>query len=1849
MSLVPDLKRKVGWKDIVIAALAFVVVLLGTVVFRENVSFATWMARFGAGGKPVAVFDVQIDREGRRFIDVLFDMPIGEGHEGAALDPPPAKIDPPLAGVWRWRDHSVLRFETSDRLPIATEFTITLIPKVVIPAGYRLQGDRKVTAKTDRFLVEQLDVREEQGLAGKNETLLRGTVRFNYPVDPRILLAKFKVIDPLKGQSAPIDVELETSYESNVFGFRTPPFAKQKSERTLRLVVAKDLTPLGGNVTLGDDFVRELIIGSNVTLTVRTVKIDAGEKETTFRLDLSSPVNAGVASTYVKIDPDVKVRLSVDRNVLSLTGPFRPGQTYTLRVGKGLPAVDDAVLKEDWSNQLSVPNLAPSLVFQSEGMFLSRTGYRTVAIESINVPGMHVAVDRIYLNNLFFLFQYFAYSYQGSTYYPQRVARLLGDRLVEKDMPIHGAANTRVVTPLQIDKILKETEPGLYRVIATGGAGGVGGGRAGGDEGDDEGDDEGEGGGGYGGYSGQAEQRLVLLTDLGLVAKQYDDGFIVWVSSFKDLSPVSNALVRVISDQNQTLAEGRTDGTGVFRISGLRDRLKKSPPYLVTVESGKDFSFLLPGQMRVDLTGLDTSGAQGGATGYTAYLYGERDLYRPGETLKGVAVVRDADLNAPPPMPVSLRRRDPQGRERETLALRTDKRGIAEFTMEVPAETLTGKHSLELMVANEVIGRYLFQVEEFVPDRIKVEIAPVKKDVGPGEDLAYDVVGAYLFGPPAADLPIETRVRVMDADFTPSGFKEFTFRNTQRTLAAREILEQDTTLDDKGRKRFSVRVPEGAAVPASLEAEVTARVSEKGGRGVFAMQKVRLHPYPYYVGVRRLDKGYATPGHESSFEYVAVDTTGKERPSGGLRAELLQDRWHTVLRRTPNGTFRYESSREPVLIDSRAIAAGKGRGTVTFLVPSSGSYRVVLTDPDTQASTEESFYAAEYGYAPWAIENPARVELQLDKDEYQPGESASVLVKAPFAGKLLLTVERDRVFYTSVQMLSGNTAKIEVPVREEYRPNAYVTATLVRAVGDLEVGSAGRAFGAVPIGVDRTSNRQLLTVSAPDQVRSETTLGIKVKADPGATLTVAAVDEGILQLVAQPTPDPFAHFYRKLALGVVSYDTFTMLLPEVKPEGKSPAGGGEAEAGVGQFVRTEGMRRVKPVALWSGVVETDGQGDAAVSFKLPEFQGALRVMVVSSRGRRFGSADHMVRVRDPIVVQPTFPRFLSLDETFQIPVSVRNDTGRDAPFKVTLAVTGPVDLPQGKVLSIDVPNGAERLVYFPAKTGENGGDVHFEVTAEGNQQSIHATADLPVRPDLPARTRESAGAFQEKTMSLPIEDSAWARPGTLRRTLRIGPVPLLQFSGKLEYLLHYPYGCIEQTVSTAFPLIYLEDLARQLTPEMFGKGKPSPAVFVQHGIRRVATMQLVDGSFTLWPGGTLPHPWGTVYATHFLIEAKRAGYEVPDYMLTNALKYLASHTQAKQEYGSDELQETAYALYVLARASKADLGTMDFLRERQNAKLTSESRALLAAAYAFAGNPEAVEALASQVGEVAKIERQTGENFNSTVRNLALMLLALVEARPSDPRLPGVVDRLARETKADYYWTTQETSFSLLALGQFFRQQARKPAYSGAVFAGSRKIGIFTSEPAVFPGITGTEPLRVEMSGPYEAGSAYFNLLTRGVPTDTAFKPDNAGLEIERTFTDRDGRGIDLDNLKQGDLLIVKVRVRPLNGPVSNVVVTNMLPSGLEVENPRLQTTEAVAGGAPSDLSPSYLDLRDDRVLLFVNLYNAGQWQTGYALLRAVTPGTFRLPPLQAEAMYNPALSATGPRGQITVKTREAK
>jgi uncharacterized protein YfaS (alpha-2-macroglobulin family) len=1386
----------------------------------------------------------------------------------------------------------------------------------------------------------------------------------------------------------------------------------------------------------------------------------------------------------------------------------------------------------------------------------------------------------------------------------------MGDRIWKKKLALRSTHNKKVVTTVSLEPAIRRHEPGLYRVSIAG--------------------------------KGIANDptRWILITDLGVVAKRGNDDLLVWVSSFANLAGVDDANITLISDQNQVLAAGRTDDRGMWVLHELSKVTKggKKHPFMLKVEKGNDFSFLIFGRTEVDISPFDVAGDTVKKDGYSAFVYGERDIYRPGETVEGLAVVRTAALEVPPAMPLIVKHHDADS-ERESIKVDAGDGGIASIAIKLPPYARTGRHRLDLIAGTDVIGTYNFQVEEFVPDRIKVEIKAKKPFASPGDDLAYDVISAYLFGPPAAELPVETRVRLVPSTFAPKGFEGYSFTNGERKFDPRELGNDNGSLDEKGLSAFTFAVPKGLQPPGALDAIVTARVQEQGGRGVAAVAHVPVHPWPYYLGVRNSrgeEENAPAPGQSMRFDWVSVGLDGKETKSGMLRAELFEDEWHTVLRKTGNGGYDYQSTREARLVKTLTIAGGSSHGTLQFVPSSYRTYRVVLTDPTTNASSALEFYAGGWGYSPWAMKNPGRLQLELDKTEYAPGDEAVLQVKAPFAGKLLVTLERDDIYYTTVETLTGNSGKIRIPLSGlggKLRPNAYVTATLVRAAKDLEPGEAGRAFGAIPINVDREANRIRPAIKVAADLRSNTKLPVEVTTDPGATVTIAAVDEGILQLIAQRTPDPHAYFYRKLALGVSTSDIYAQLLPEVKPRGKGVAGGGENMEGVGQYVRADSIRRAKPVAYWSGVLKADASGRVRTTFQIPDFQGGVRVMAVAAKGRRFGSNETMTHVHDPIVLMPTVPRFLNVRDQVSIPVTVRNDTGKAGRFMVTLRGPAP--------MTVDIPNAGERTVYFALQAPAQPAAMALEITATGNGHSAKASATVPVRWDLPMESIHDSGRFGVPATLFTDTALQQFQAGSTERTLVISPLPFVQFQGKLQYLLHYPYGCVEQTTSSVFPLIYFSDLAQELDPDAFKKDES--AAMVQAGIRRLAMMQMYSGAFSMWPYGSTPEGWLSIYATHFLVEAKRAGHSVPQGMLDRALAYIATDSKAKSSYGHFELQRATYALYVLARAGKADLGTMDYIREHELNSLERQSKALLAAAYAATGNPKMVETITSGITDVDEVARATGDNYDSTIRNRSLLLLALLDANPNDPRIGTLIERLTRDIK-DQYWSTQESSLAFVALGQLARQQHKLPTYSGTLLADGKAVGTFTGKTTVFRNIRGRE-LKVVMNGPYAPGAAFYSLATRGVKTAAAFRPEESGIEVTRTLMTRDGKPLDAAGAKQGDLLVCQVTVRSTNGKLNNVVVQNLVPSGLEVENPRLKSSETFTWISGEMSACTNVDIRDDQVLYFVEL-PANEKLTFYTLLRAVTPGVYQQPPLFAEAMYSRTNHAVGAQGTVIVRQR---
>lgn len=1826
-----------------IAVLAVVAIAQAALLFRgpapagpaqpqvasEQAAKPTAAAPIAVKGKEnVAVAGVTLEAEYRRYFLVAFDRPIGQDKVGKMLDKPAGAINPELRGSWSWISPFVLRFDAARPFEPGHEYGLSLEPAVLLGKEQQFSGQTYFTLRTGRFQVANMTIREDPAPEGKGMVVLAGQLEFSYEVKPQALADAFRLVDPLRGEDNPVPMTLTTTYPSRFIEYKSAPLIKKPEPRVMKFVIAGALATAADRLRLGEEFVKTFPLVWDAALRVETVAPESGDEQSSIKINFSTPVLADAAAKYIKLAPEVKYALTTSGRELTLSGAFAAGSPYKLTVNKGLTAADGAVLGEPYVEEVEIPDLPPKVVFQNPGLFLSKTGYKTLAVKSVNTEEIELSIDRVYRNNLFMMLNdlYGDSPLFEDVYYGAEVRKHMGDQLLSKTFKIAAKQNQSVVSPLQLEKFIADSEPGFYRVTAKVPS------------------------------EYQGVQRWVLITDLGLVAKKGEDEAMVWVSSYTDLSPKAGAKVRLVSDQNQLIAEGETDEAGLWRVASMGDKFKKNTPYLITVEKDGDFSFLLFDQFGIDTTGLDVGGVSIPKKGYLAYIYGERDIYRPGERAKGVALIRDARLNTPQPMPLRLRQKDPQGRELSVQVIRADEKGVVPFDIDIPVYALTGGYTLELLAAEDLIGSYRFKVEEFMPDRIKVAIDTPKAAVKMGDTLTFKVESRYFFGPPASGMNVEARVRLRGAPFAPKGFEAYQFGNAERTFEDQDIFSVEDTLDDAGDKSFSVEIPKGLKPPGAVEAVVMARVRERGGRGVAAMQRIEAHAYPYYPGLKKLTNTGVNPGEKVKIEYALVAPDGKEVANVALQADLYKDNWQTVLRRAPGGGVKYESVRDSSLVSSQTLPVGAGRGAFSVTPAKFGSYRVVLSDPATGAAAQASFFASGWGYSPWAIESPAKVEIVADKDEYMPGQTAKFQLRAPFGGKLYVTVEGDTVFDTQIHMLDGNTADISIPIKDEYSPNVYLTAVVVKSVKTLEPGGVARASGSVSFNVNRSANKPKIEIAAVEQMRPENKLAVTVQTEPEATVTLAAVDEGILQLIAQDTPDPFPTFYAKRALGIRSFDIFSLLLPEVNPAiGKALAGGDAALDKMKQFVRTEGIRRVKPVAFWSGPLKADAQGRVEYSMDVPEFQGSLRIMAVVSNSKHFGSAHANTRVRGPLVLTPTLPRFMSTDETVLVPVTLRNDTTADGEFTLQLECQGNA-LVTAPNKTIAVPKGAERLAYFTVKTGGSEGALKFICRATGNNETAKSETDVPLRPSLPMKTIVQSGGVADKSLSL-APPGGELRPEGVTREARIGRAPLVCFFGTLAALLGYPYGCVEQTVSRVFPLLYFGALAQELDPKLF-KTQP-PQAMVQSGIARVQTMQIHGGGFGLWPGAKNPHPWGSIYATHFLIEAKRAGFHVSDSVLSQAVAYAASLAKGQDVYSDVELERTAYALFVLAMAGKPDRGTMDFLRSRHRSSFTAETAFLIGGAYGALGDQKAMNELFSGSYKRAPGGRDTGENFNSALRNMGMQLLVLLQAAPEDKRVPALVKDLVALIDATPYRTTQENVYSFLALGKYYDRQKKMAPYKGKLYVGDKLLAEFSSEkPLTVTDIKDPGPLRFEMDPGYEADAAYYTVSTRGIPTLEAYKPAAHGLLVERALLTRDGKLIAPANIAQGELVVLKSSVKAVNNRVNNVVIQNLLPTGLEVENPRLESTEKLPWIEKTPIQPAYQDLRDDRVLLFLDVPGPKakdeegnplpEWVSYYSLLRAVTPGEFTFPPIQVEAMYNPEIVASGDIGSITIRPDKA-
>lgn len=1720
---------------------------------------------------------------------------------------PLIQFEPFVKGKYKWISPSELRFYPEDQLLPSTEYEVSISPRIIKKGDYYLHGQRAFKFSTERIRIDRVDTdyRISEKEMGKARIALSFT--FNYTINPSEL-QKFLGIRFKGGRS--INFSIEQEKPSNILVAVSEPLELQKEYREIVVSVNGRLKPDNAGLSLIEDYERTIRLPRKKELVVESSYPETSRHENWITIKFSTPVNIEKLKNYMKISPEIEYRLERSNNYVSIHGDFSSQKSYEVLIKSGLPAMNGSKLKRDFSTTLRMGDLEPSFDFVHQGIYLQRSGRMNVGIESVNIDELELSVEKVYQNNLaYFLNRNSPYS----DYFSSWDLKYIGKHIEYKDINIDAEKNEKKITEVDMSEYFSRGRKGIYVLQLW------------------EPD-----------RHWRKKIKWVIITDLGIVAKVSGQELRVYINSLKDLKPVKDVEVKLLSRNNQVLLEGVTDSKGRAVFKDYAEKTEGFSPMVVTARKGKDFSFMRLGNSRIDMGDFDVGGRPP-VDKYEAFLYTDRGVYRPGDTLHLAAIIRDSERKIPPDFPFKVEINDPGQTEFEIFRGEVGSSGSDEFELYLPHYSKTGVYNARVLVADSIeIGRVNFKVEEFMPQRMKVKLNLDEKEYNAGDRLKAEIEGIMLFGPPASGRRVEVSLSLMPGTFRPKGYKNFTFHDNDKSMGTIKREIGDKELDAYGKAIFYYTLPQRLTPPSLIHGEVRATVFELGGRTVSATREFSLHPYPHYIGLNRKGEGYPDKGEKVDFEFVVLSPDGKKMPGCELKAKIYKINWNTVLERDSRGYY-YKSVESRELISERTVHYDGNVSDFDFMPHHYGSYIVKLENPQTGASSSLKFYVSGWGYSPWAMSHPDRISIVPDRDSYKPGEKAEIQIQAPFSGRLLLTVERNGVMHERIVEMSENTATITLPLKENYKPNVYIAGILVRSNEGLEPYAPLRAFGVTPVSVESDENRLSVEVEAPEKIEPENTMevSLRVRNGTGNTyVTVAAVDEGILQITNFRTPSPFNFFFGRRRLTVSTHDLYSLVLPELsRTEKYSSPGGGFTREGEERRLMPVTVRRVRSVALWSGIIRAS-RGYAKIKFKVPRFQGTLRLMAVAFDGDRFGSGEDKTVVSDPIVLTPTLPRFLSGKDEFKAPVAVYNGTGRSGRITVSMEIDGPAELKSESRITRNIGKGEEEVIPFMIKAGNDMGKVHFDIRASGNGEETEAQVDLPLRPASPLIPEYGAGTLDDNGKATINVDKNWIKE-TLKLQLIATPYPSIKMSEGLRFLLRYPHGCIEQTTSRVFPLLYFSDIAKAVDPDLFED--KSSHYFVSEGIDKLVRMQKYTGGFLYWPGGSRESEWGTLYATHFLAEAEKAGYQVPSYVLSRAANRIKNMIYEDRRESSSSrrwhIERSCYAVYILALLGKPDRSAMNYLKEREIRNISDYAQFLLAGAFALSGDMKTAEQYIPSDISPSNASRETGGNFNSGTKANALMLEVLVDVDPNHPSIPVLIKEIVAELKTSRYYTTQSTALGFMAVGKALSRSGGSD-YEGRIFLDEEEIGTFTTETfRIERENFDADKIRIEIEG---EGPCYYYWKISGIKKDANIREYDRQLYVRRRYLSEQGHPVSYSKIEQGQLLVAEITMKALTDNLDNVIITDMLPAGLEIENPRLQSQRVLPWIGSKSVYPEYMDIRDDRINIYLNLRRRVEYNF-YYMLRAVTVGDFVLPPVEGEAMYDPAKSSVAGSGRIKV------
>jgi uncharacterized protein YfaS (alpha-2-macroglobulin family) len=1730
------------------------------------------------------------------------------------------RFDPEIDGKFHWQTTSNLVFAPSAEFKPATKYTGKFTNEV-----FKYLKKAKFSGNKDFiFHTPFLQVITSRSFWDTSTEAFGGIkldIEFNYLVQPSEVakLLQIKVDKEIK------EFQLLTEEKSTVITVLVKGLKREDKDYAIEISLNKGLVPESGTEKMSEVYVEKFDLPSPFKLEISDVQANHDGNEGTITVYTTQEVVADDIKKFIKIDPSVRYTVDIQQgNFNIISEDFSIDQNYEIVILKGLAGKAGGELKFEYSQPVSFGQIQPTIRFYDQKEFyVSGKGSRNVQVAILNVPKVKIQITKIYENNIltyltgngssYYNYEY-DYEYDDYYYYNSSEIGDLGDIIYEKEIEtstLPRKGSNRVLT-LDFEDKLSDNK-GIYVV-------------------DISSSDE---------YYLRAT-KMLSISDIGLIVKEGKNNFTVFANSIKTTEPISGVAIRFIGRNNQVTYETKTDADGMATYTYSDLKANGFQTTLIAAEYNKDYNFIPLERTRINTSRFDVGGKWQNSSGLDAYIYGDRNLYRPGETINITGIIRDNNWKSPGTVPVILKLMAPNGKVFKSLRKQLNNYGSFEAQISIPSSAQTGSYIAYLYTGDEVIiGTQVIKIEEFMPDRIKVDVTLNKEDYKPGESINVDLEALNFFGPPAADRNYEVELTTQRIYFSPKKNNDYSYYIEGAYSSFSNELRENIT-DGNGKASEVFNIPVEYKNMGALRSDVFVTVFDETGRPVNRLKHLTVFTQDVFYGIRS-DDYYAKTGQPAKYNLIAVDKNGNELTGVDAHIKLIRYEYKTVLSNS-GGYFRYRSEKVEKVLQDKIIKINGTTTSFTFIPDYSGEYELRIAAPDASTYVKNELYAYGWGstsYSSFKVDNEGQIEIELDKEKYNIGDKANVLLKAPFTGKILVTLETDKVIEHFYIETDKRAASFPLSIKPEYLPNVFISATLFRAheVSDIPLTVAN---GYACIKVDDPANKMQIAIEAPEKSRSNTKQTIKIKAKPNSALTIAVVDEGILQVAGYPTPDPYGFYYQKRALQVQTSNIYPYIFPELGMVRSSTGGdGGEMEKRLSPMQNN----RVKLVSFWSQIVETDSRGEANYTIAIPQFSGDLRIMAVGYNGRIFGSTQKSMKVADPLVVSVALPRFFSPGDKIIIPVTLTNTTSKQVKCKTSLSLSGPLSIQGENNQSVVIEANREAQVSFniEALQAIGSGSVTIEALAAG-EKFVNKT-EITVRPASPLQKRSGSGQLQAgKTIKMPIDVKQFIE-SSIKGKLVISKNPMVQYTKSLDYLVRYPYGCVEQTVSSAFPQLYFADLIGAIYSNE--KTKVDAVRNVQAALDRIKLMQLYNGGLTYWPGEGIETWWGSVYAAHFALEARKAGFEVDDAFLNPLLKYIKKNLERKElityffnftERKQIAPKEAIYSLYVLALGGEKPTALLNYYRSRTD-QISLDCKYMLAAAYALTGDIKRAKEVVPVAFEGEKSNTSFGGSFYSYVRDEAIALNVLLDIDPQHPQI-GVMARHVGETLAKrQYLNTQESTFSILALGKI-AQLAANSNIKASIKSGNKEISSFDNKDITITlDKIGSNEVTIAAEG---TGNLYYYWESEGISTDGTYLEEDNYLRVRRKFYTRNGNRIESNTFEQNDLVLVELSLTGITSSyVENIAISDILPACFEIENPRLTTLPPGMSYPNANSYAEYIDIRDDRINFFTWANNSTRYF--YYLVRVVSPGSYQLGPVGADAMYNGEYHSYNGGGTIVV------